>query len=320
MSRKQHYSLWCFLGIFLFFLVLVLNFSVEKVTGKSSLPEVKRGYIFDRNYEPLVITLENYKAYYVIKNNNWMAESIPDVVKTYLPSTLNLPKKGIILLSEDLTLDEVERLSKESRVLIEKSFRRKILVPEMDFLIGETFNGYGVSGLEKRFDAYLQKGEPLVLSLDLKKEKKFLNLKKQLEKNYQLGLAEIDLSTGEVLAYVDEKETPLFEEAYPSSVFGIFHKNQKTTLWGLGEYFLASLCGQNISIDFVKKNEKVCNPELENFSKDKMMFLLDKSVVRVYFKDNKMLIVVLKEKNNSSEDIKINLCSERFDDLFAGLL
>jgi hypothetical protein len=47
---------------------------------------------------------------------------------------------------------------------------------------------------------------------------------------------------------------------------------------------------------------------------------LDKSVVRVYFKDNKMLIVVLKEKNNSSEDIKINLCSERFDDLFAGLL
>ncbi|WP_028840869.1 hypothetical protein [Thermodesulfobacterium hveragerdense] len=320
MSKRQHYSLWCFLGIFLFFLVLVLNFSVEKVTGKSSLPEVKRGYIFDRNYEPLVITLENYKAYYVIKNNNWMAESIPEVVKVYLPSTLNLPKKGIILLSEDLTLDEVERLARESSVLIEKSFKRKILVPEIDFLIGETFNGYGVSGLEKRFDVSLQKGESLVLSLDLKKEKRFLNLKKQLETNYQLGLAEIDLSTGEVLAYVDEKETPLFEEAYPSSVFGISNKNQKTTLWGLGEYFLASLCGQNISIDFVKKNKKVCNPELKNFSKDKMMFLFDKSVVRVYFKENKMLIVVLKEKENPSEEKKVSLSSERFDYLFAGLL
>ncbi|QER41660.1 hypothetical protein F1847_02455 [Thermodesulfobacterium sp. TA1] len=324
MSKRDYYSLWGFLCAFFLFLIVVLNFSVEKVTGKPSVPEVKRGYIFDRNLEPLVITLENHKAYYVIKNDNWMANTIPPVVKNYLPSTLNLPKKGIVLLSEDLTLDEVEKLAKEENVLIERSFKRKNLVPEMDFLIGETFNGYGVSGLEKKFDHLLQKGEPLVLSLDLKKERKFINVKKQLESRYQVGLAEIDLSTGEVLAYIDDKEKPLFEETYLSSIFGIPNKNQKISLWDLGGYFLTNLCGKEMSVDFVKKSNRICNPDLSSFPKEKRMFFIDKTVVRVYFKDGKMLIAALKEKSGApegnKEDNKLSPASEKFDAWFAELL
>ena len=64
MEKKQNFLL--FLSIFLVLVVFIINFSTKRVTGKPPEYKNKRGYIFDRNLNPLAISLENYKAFYPV--------------------------------------------------------------------------------------------------------------------------------------------------------------------------------------------------------------------------------------------------------------
>ncbi|PMP97865.1 MAG: hypothetical protein C0169_01800 [Thermodesulfobacterium geofontis] len=306
MKKKQ--KLLLLLSASLFLIILIINFSAERVTGKVPEYRVKRGYIFDRNFNPIAVSLENYKAYYLLKDNALFDSSDISFLKKYLGSTINLSKKGIILLSEDLSLEEVEKLKKEKNVIIEKTFKRKVLQPYLKFLVGETFNGYGVSGLEKIFDEHLRIGNPLVLSIDLNLEKKIYNI--IYESNLPgFGIAVFDLETGELLGYLESENLRLFDNYYPLNLFGI-HPSElkdfnwvlgenlmlkemdtiKINLWHLAKWYMEKACNQSVIPTILPQKTKICEPNLEIFEKREYIYDLGKIFITVAFKNNKLIL------------------------------
>ena len=310
MIKKSTPKILLFLTALLIISVCILDFSVEKVKGKGFYPKTKRGYIFDRNFEPIVISSENYKAYYLIKDGIGSAD-IPPVVRKYIGSVLNLPKKGLIFISDNLSLDELNQLKKEKNVIIEKSFKRKLLEPYLKFLIGETFNGYGVSGLEKVFDDILQKGKPVTLSIDLRLEKKLYNLSRPFEE-YNFAAALFDLRTGEVLAYIENSKAGLFNLYYPVSIFGITKRHlpdfkwtlgdenvirvnneEKINLWYLSKLYMDTICKIPMTLTLLYTKKQICNLEPNFLERKKNTYFFNKGFINVYFKNSKMMVVVL---------------------------
>ena len=309
MKKKQAFLL--FLSIFLLLVVAILNFSVNKVTGKAPNYQIKRGYIFDRNLKPIAISLENYKAYYILKENSFLSSSDLAILKKYLGSTLNLPKKGVVLLSDDLSLDEVEKFKKEKNIIIEKSFKRKILQPYLKFLIGKTFNGYGVSGLEKVFNEHLKKGKPLILSLDLNLEKKIYNIIQEFSLP-AFGIAIFNLETGELLGYLESENIKLFDNYYPLNFFNLPDKEIKNFRWVLGEkpvikekdmmkinawhlakWYMDTVCNHPITPTILYTKTKICKPNLEIFDRKEYTYTLGNIFITIAFKKNKMILTSL---------------------------
>ena len=309
MKKKQTFLL--FLSIFLLLVVSILNFSVNKVTGKPPNYQTKRGYIFDRNLKPIAISLENYKAYYLFKENSFLSSSDLAMLKKYLGSTLNLPKKEVVLLSDDLSLDEVEKFKKEKNIIIEKSFKRKILQPYLKFLIGKTFNGYGVSGLEKVFNEHLKKGKPLILSLDLNLEKKIYNIIQEFGLS-AFGIAIFNLETGELLGYLESENIKLFDNYYPLNFFNLPDKEIKNFRWILGEkpvirekntikinawhlakWYMDTVCNHPITPTILYTKTKICEPNLEIFDRKEYIYTLGNIFITVAFKKNKMILTSL---------------------------
>jgi len=309
MKKKQAFLL--FLSIFLLLVVAILNFSVNKVTGKAPNYQIKRGYIFDRNLKPIAISLENYKAYYILKENSFLSSSDLAILKKYLGSTLNLPKKGVVLLSDDLSLDEVEKFKKEKNVIIEKSFKRKVLQPYLKFLVGKTFNGYGVSGLEKVFNEHLKKGKPLILSLDLNLEKKIYNIIQEFDLP-AFGIAIFNLETGELLGYLESENVKLFDNYYPLNFFNLPDKEIKNFRWVLGEkpvikekdmmkinawhlakWYMDKVCNHPITPTILYTKTKTCKPNSEIFDRKEYIYTLGNIFITIAFKKNKMILTSL---------------------------
>jgi len=309
MKKKQAFLL--FLSIFLLLVVGILNFSTNKVIGKPTNYQTKRGYIFDRNLKPIAISLENYKAYYLFKENSFLSSSDLAILKKYLGSTLNLPKKGVVLLSDDLSLDEVEKFKKEKNVIIEKSFKRKVLQPYLKFLVGKTFNGYGVSGLEKVFNEHLKKGKPLILSIDLNLEKKIYNIIQEFGLP-AFGIAIFNLETGELLGYLESENIKLFDNYYPLSFFNLPDKKIKNFRWALGEkpvikekdmmkinawhlakWYMDTVCNQSITPTILYTKTKICEPNLEIFDRKEYTYTLGNIFITIAFKENKMILTSL---------------------------
>lgn len=333
MKKERFIKFWLFLCLFTGFMIWSLNFSVELLSGKPTSFQIKRGYIFDRNFEPIVITIETYKAFF-LRKDKWFTEDIPSELRTYISSTLNLPKKGLIPLGENLTLDEIEKLQDKKNIFIEKKFVRKLLVPELSFLIGEVFNDYGVSGIEKMFDGTLKKGEPVVLSLDLKLEKKLLALKDFFNKNnIMFSGAIISLYTGEVKAYVDEKEG-LFQTYLSPKVFGIildqtfpinvilgkptlYDKN--INLWYVAEVFLKEFCGNYVDLTFLKNEKIKCSKDIKNEKIDfKKTYFTEDGLVQINIKNAHMVIARFRFEEKNFQEKGLTL--EKIEGLIASLL
>ncbi len=306
MEKKQNFLL--FLSIFLVLVILLINFSAERVTGKPPEYRIKRGYIFDRNFNPLAISLENYKAYYLLKDNTLFSSSDINILNKYLGSTINLSKKGIIFLSEDLSLEEVENLKKEKNVIIEKTFERKVLQLYLKFLIGETFNGHGVSGLEKIFNEHLSMGNPLVLSIDLNLEKKVYNIIYELN-ILSFGIAIFDLKTGELLCYLENENSKLFDSYYPLNLFNIPPSEIKDFKWVLGEnlvlkemdttkiniwhvakWYMDKVCDRPVIPTILRKETKICEPRLASSENKEYIYNLGNKFITVAFKDDKLIL------------------------------
>ncbi|MCD6490427.1 MAG: hypothetical protein J7K20_06855 [Thermodesulfobacterium sp.] len=316
---KKQQKLLLFLSLFLLLVILVVNFSAEKVTGKSSEYKTKRGYIFDRNLHPITISLENYKAYYYIENNFSLSSSDLKILQKYLGSTINLSKKGIILLSEDLSLEEVEKLKKEKNIIIEKTFKRKLLQPYLKTLVGETFNGYGVSGLEKVFDEKLSMGKPLILSIDLNLEKKIYNIIHNLNLP-AFAVAVFDLHTGEVLSYIESENARLFDNYYPLNFFDLSSTEIKDFKWILGEkpvikenniikinswhiakWYMDKVCNGSLIPTVLRSQTKVCEPNLQLFEKNEYHYVLGNIFITVAIKDDKLILTSLALNYQNSE-------------------
>jgi len=284
---------------------------VNSVKGTEGCNAKKRGYILDRNFTPIALSVVKYKAYYLLDGG-----PIPKVVRAYLGNTLNLPEKGSVLISNDLTPDEVKKLSHTRRVVIEKQFQRHLLQPYLRFLIGETFGGEGISGIEKAFDNRLKQGKVVVLSIDLSLEKKLYSLARRLEPK-GFAAAVFNVCTGEVLGYIDTGTPLLFDSFYPVKLFGIRKKLpnfkwelydtnlvnkggiQRINLWYLAKLYMDSISASRTDPTILFKNvnlSKACKPLETGFVQN---FSFPNGTIKVLSKGNKLAIVILKGLNQS---------------------
>jgi cell division protein FtsI/penicillin-binding protein 2 len=322
------------LGIFL------LNFAFSQQEGDTSIIK-KRGYILDRNFLPIAISVESYRAYYLL-NKSELGGKIPEEVKKYLPDILTLPEKGIILLAKNLNLEEAQRLKKEKNVILQRDFKRKILFPFLEPLIGKTFNGRGVSGIEKVFDEKLKRGEFIVLSLDTKLEEKLARFVKRtaLEK---IAILIFNTRTGELLGYF-QKNNPVLKKYYPLSDFNISPAEVSDFSWELGKqkiiydhgeikitlmhfvnWIFGKLC-KNVKPTILYKRSfrakslrKACHTENENFRKElekTKIYELEKDVIITALKGDKLVIIdFLKDQtlqNKNFPDIFLTFKVKRF--------
>jgi len=282
----------CLLGaIIILLFTLFLGFSTGKGMYYKMNEAVKRGYILDRNGEPLVINRESFKAYLILKGSSLLGKDIPDEIRPYLPKTLDLPKKGIILLAENLNLDEAKRLSKVENVIVKGFLERKALFEELSPLLGQVQHEEGISGLEKSFNEFLKEGKSLLTSLDLKFQKKVYHLNRN-HKNFTLaGIALLKVTTGEVLAYSGkDKEWVTGEE-----IGGVFPKT-------LIETHLKEICEKNFEITLLPKKEELCKPsevEVEELKLDER----HKKFLYLYRKGEFLVVLLgeLKKEESSSQ-------------------
>ena len=309
---KRH---WCckflvLLSCVIICIVGICDFSVKKVKGVEEIPN-KRGYILDRNFSPIALTSTTYKAYYLLTNS-----PIPKEVRKYIGNILNLPTKGFVLLSEDLSPEEVKKLLKYKKVIIEKQFKRKLLYPNLKFLIGETFNGAGISGIERIFDSTLRNGNAVVLSISIPIEK-YLNDLSKIFKNWQFAAAVFDLNTGEVLGYFENSSPKIFKEFIPTIYFGfskvklpnfkweLSKKNVliqddkvKINLWYLAKIYMDELCNEkNLSPTIIFKPQiPECNVKVSGYQRE---FKIPGGIVEVLIKGHRMLMIALKNKGDA---------------------
>ncbi|NPA40063.1 MAG: hypothetical protein GXO57_06440 [Thermodesulfobacteria bacterium] len=306
-------------------IVVVSNLFADRVKKEQATIGKKRGYILDRNYHPIAITIARYKAYYLL-NNDFFWDRIPPEVKKYIKTTINLPKKGLILLSDDLSPDEAQKLSKVDHVIIEKGFKRIVLQPFMKFLIGETMDGLGISGVEKAFDNTLRKGKTVILSLSLPLEKRLYTASKRF-KDCKFSAALFDIPTGEILAYVDSPQSPMFAKVFPERAFGLkirgvanflwepgylqnlMQSSNGINLWYLAKLYMESLCNRRINPTILyKKDDELCKTNISSFEKE---FYINNTIVKVWIKGKRLLIagVELEKQDVSPEVVEKRLNS-----------
>ncbi|MGC8965211.1 MAG: hypothetical protein ACP5KO_00160 [Caldimicrobium sp.] len=211
-------------------------FGLSSGKGFNSFSEelnVRRGYLLDREGEPLIINKENFKAYLLLKGKSLIGTDWPKEIKPYIKNPLDLPEKGLYLLSENLTLDEVKKLKKVENVIIKGELERKLLFEGLRPLIGEVAEGEGISGLEKIFDPYLKRGDSILTSIDTKIQKKVYCLNINYQRFRIEGLAVFKLSTGELLAYYSQGGRNWLEKRIALSTRDFQSKVDKVT-WELG--------------------------------------------------------------------------------------
>lgn len=318
MKSSFKFSFFSFLFIFILILISTSNLTNSKVKDKREISSgVKRGAILDRNFEPIAFSIEFYKAYYLIKEGFFSKNPSPLVAK-YLPSFLELPKKGVWLLSNKMDSKEIEKLRKEKNVFIESYYVRLLLQPFMKFLIGEVINETGVSGLEMVFDEVLREGNWIRLSLDMK-------LQKELYwriKNNPLSVAVIDLKSGEFLVYWDPPESSYFTQYFPLSDFGLNKEEVSSFRWELGEIKVANenskikitplhfakwifnkACNNTEELTLLPR-APLCQPSLEVFAKFPRIFYLEKKVFYLAFKKDRLIILM--DEIVKNPQIKLN--------------
>jgi len=207
---KKGRRLFPWVGIFCCFIFIILYIT----TVKSSPIErilTKRGYILDREGNPLVISRDHYRAYLLIKGKGIIGDDLSPVVRKYLAQGVNLPEKGVFLLSDSLTQEEAELLKREDNVFVEWSLERKVIYPGLEAFVGRVSNQEGVAGLEKAFDDSLKQGDSLQVSLSLETIKRVSNLGKKAKDLEEILVAK---RNGELLAFYSLFTTPFFEKPF----------------------------------------------------------------------------------------------------------
>jgi hypothetical protein len=207
---KKGRRLFPWVGIFCCFIFIILYIT----TVKSSPIErilTKRGYILDREGNPLVISRYHYRAYLLIKGKAMIGDDLSPVVRKYLAQGVNLPEKGVFLLSDSLTQEEAELLKREDNVFVEWSLERKVIYPGLEALVGRVRNQDGLAGLEKAFDDSLKQGNSLRVSLTLETIKRISNLGKKTKYLEEILVAK---KNGELLAFYSLSTTPFFEKPF----------------------------------------------------------------------------------------------------------
>ena len=207
---KKGRRLFSWVCIFCCFIFIILYITTVKGTPiEKGLP--KRGYILDREGNPLVISRDHYRAYLLVKGKAMIGDDLSPVVRKYLAQGVNLPKKGVFLLSDSLTQEEAELLKREDNVFVEWSFERKVIYPGLEALIGRVSNQEGVAGLEKAFDDSLKQGKSLQVSLSLDTIKRISNLGKRVKDLEEILVAK---RNGELLGFYSLFTTPFFEKPF----------------------------------------------------------------------------------------------------------
>lgn len=232
MIGKKFFSLiWVFLILFIFFLNFEKGGTYYNFSGK-------RGYILDRRGEPIVINKESFQAYYLTKGKSMLGQDFPDELKSYLPKLLDLPERGVILLSENFSYDEAQKLRNIKNVYIKSTMERKVLYPNLKALVGTLSNNKGLLGLEKAFDEILQRGGCLQTSLDVFSIKKLHNLIKIYPSYGIKGGAQFDMRTGELLSYYSKEGKEWLSEPLKLSNTLDINLPEKVS-WELGSYELS---------------------------------------------------------------------------------
>lgn len=273
------------IAIFILGLTLFYGFSSGRGINPSVEFKVKRGYLLDREGDPLVVNKENFRAYLILKGDSSLGRDWPKEIQPYIKTPLEIPKKGIILLAENLTLEEVKKLEKIKNVIIKGELERKLLFEGLKPLIGEVSYGAGISGLEKAFDSLLKRGESVITSLDSKFLKKVYHLNKNYGEFFLKGIALFRISTGELIAYYSEEEEDwlerpvLINKNYLSETnqvvweHDIFKNLERSSSPGITplfliKAFLTEACGKDLTPTLLPKDKELCIPserELEHF-------------------------------------------------------
>ncbi|MCS7278474.1 MAG: hypothetical protein NZ530_00245 [Thermodesulfobacteriaceae bacterium] len=305
-KMKPPFKFSFFSFLFIFILISTSSLTTPKVKGKTDISSsVKRGAILDRNFEPIALSTEFYKAYYLIEEGFFSKNPSPLVAK-YLPSFLELPKKGLWLLSDNIDSKEVEKLKREENVFIESYYVRLLLQPFMKFLIGEVINETGVSGLEMIFNGVLKEGNWIRISLDMKLQRELYHR----IKNNPLSVAVIDLKSGEFLVYWEPSESSYFTQYFPLSDFGLNREEVSSLRWELGEikvvnknskvkitplhlakWFFNKACNNTEELTLLPR-VPLCQPSLEVFAKFPCIFYLENKVLYLAFKKDRLIILM----------------------------
>jgi len=228
---KKERRLFPWMCIFCCFIFIVLYITTVKSSPiEKGLP--KRGYILDREGNPLVISRDHYRAYLLIKGKAMIGDDLSPVVRKYLAQGLNLPKKGVFLLSDSLTQEEAELLRRENNVFVEWSFERKVIHPGLEALVGRVSNQEGVAGLEKVFDDSLKQGKSLQVSLSLDTIKRISNLGKKAKDLEEILVVK---RNGELLGFYSLFTTPFFERPFLLPPYLLPSHEFSTFEWELGK-------------------------------------------------------------------------------------
>lgn len=200
-----------YLALIILAFTLILNI---KKGGTTFTHPVKRGYLLDRNGEPLVLNIERFQAYYIFRGRSIVGKDIPDEIKAYLPPYFDLPKKGLVLISDSLSYEEMKKFQKIENVIIKGDVKRTPLLEGLRPLLGGVSDNEGVSGLEKAFNSKLKAGESQNLSLDLKLCKRINNSQRGILGSTIQSLAIFKLNTGELLAFLSKEEKNFLLEPF----------------------------------------------------------------------------------------------------------
>ncbi len=296
------------------FFILGLAFFYGLSSGRGLNPsgelKVKRGYLLDREGEPLVINKENFKAYLILKGESLLGRDWPAEIQPYLKRPLEIPKKGLFLLSESLTLEEVKKLEKVENVVIKGEVERKTIFEGLKPLIGDVSGGEGISGLEKTFDPLLKKGQSVMTSLDAKFIKRIYSLNKNYGEFFLKGIALFRISTGELIAYYSQGENEWLERKISFAEEYTGKGGKVETPLSLVKNCLAELCEKPVNPTFLPIKEKLCEPSEKELE---YLFFLKDSREWIYLARKGDLLHVLfgglpeKEKTYSFEKLKNNL-------------
>lgn len=309
-------------GLFSFFFVFILlsnsSFTISKVkNNENKFSEIKkRGAILDRNFEPIVVSNEFYKVYYLVKDSFFSHKPSP-LVSKYLPSPFDLPKKGVILLSDKLNFNEVEIFKNEENIFIETYYIRTFLQPSMKFLIGEVINENGISGLEKTFNEILKEGNWVRISLDNKLQEYLYSHSKN---NHLSGMI-VNLRSGEVLAYFDPPENSYFVQYFSVLDFGIPIEEISSFQWELGEvkviketfpgkitplhltkWIFNKVCNNTYELTLLPR-PFLCEPSLEFLSKLPLTFYLENKILYFTFKKDNLIALITETKENPNSQL-----------------
>jgi len=220
-----------FLATSFFVLLISILYITTVRSNPIEGPLTKRGYILDREGNPLVISREHYRAFLLIKKRGLIGDDLSPVIRKYLDRGLNLPEKGVFLLSDSLTEGEVEALRKEENVVVECSFERKVIHPFIEPLIGRVSNQNGVTGLEKRFDDILRDGKSLRLALSLDMIKRLSKLGKSVK---DLEEVVVIKRNGELFGFYSIFPFPFFEKTFLIEPSLVYPYEFTTLEWELG--------------------------------------------------------------------------------------